>query len=155
MGRFDRQIATAKRLIAKNGQKVIWRQISNGVPASATEPWKVGPAVNTDHDVIICFLPFTTENKEFLRALLGTEVATGSVTGLMAAVNFTPAKRDIVIRDGKTYSIKTIDPLRPNEQTIMYTLEFDVSDNVTYDANSNALNEVVDALEEVIEELPE
>jgi len=125
MGQFDRQIETAKRLIAKNGQTVIWRKPAVTTP-DVLKPWKPAAATPTDYnDVKICFLPPGRVGQELVRYLKGTEVTTGSVQGLMSAVAFEPSANDIVIRDGKTLIIKSIDPLSPNGQIILYTIEFE------------------------------
>jgi len=125
MGQFDRQIETAKRLIAKNGQTVTWRKAGVDTP-DTSKPWLPAADTPTDYDnVVICFLPPGRVGQELIRYLKGTEVTTGSVQGLMSAVSFEPAANDVVIRDGKTLRIKSIDPLSPNGQIILYTIEFD------------------------------
>lgn len=124
MGKFDRQIETAKRLISKNGQTVTWRKVGVDTP-DPSKPWKPAADTSTDTDVVICFLPPGRIGQELIRYLKGTEVTTGSVQGLMSAVDFEPSANDVVIRDGKTLRIKSIDPLSPNGQIILYTIEFD------------------------------
>ncbi|URA06920.1 head-tail joining protein [Xanthomonas phage Pfeifenkraut] len=123
MARFDRQIATALRLIQKNGQLVQWRQLQRtddpADPAAVIE----GPPV--DHNVYICFLPVDKDTKEFIAYLRGTnEIKIGSVIGLMGNVPFTPDGSDYVIRDGKSLEIFNIDLLSPNGQKVLYTVEF-------------------------------
>lgn len=125
MGRFDRQIETAKRLIAKNGQTVTWRKPAATTP-DVSKPWLPVAALPTDYDdVVICFLPPGRIGEELIKFVKGSEVTTGSVQGLMASVSFEPDAKDIVLRDGKTLRIKSIDPLSPNGQVILYTIEFD------------------------------
>lgn len=123
MARFDRQIATALRLIQKNGQLVKWRQLQReddpNNPAAVIENDPV------DHDVYICFLPVNKDTKEFIAYLRGTnDVKIGSVIGLMGNVSFTPDAADYVLRDGVTLEILNIDLLSPNGQKILYTVEF-------------------------------
>jgi hypothetical protein len=126
MGQFDRAIATAKRLIAKNGQTVTWRKTQDGVPADGAKPWKPGTTVVVDYSVPIVFLPESRVGFEFLAMLANTEVPKGKLTGLMAApADFVPTLKDIVIRGGETYSIRTLDPLAPNGDVILYTIGFD------------------------------
>lgn len=126
MGRFDRQIETAKRLIELNGQKVTWRRIFDD-DINAAEPWKsedAGAPVEVPN-ISICFLPINQINNQLIRALTGTdEATTGSVYGLMGAVSFDPSRKDVVIRDGIEYAIKSIDTLSPNGQKILYTIQF-------------------------------
>lgn len=124
MGTFDRQIATAERLIKKNGQKVTWRKPGTSTPDPST-PWLPAATAPTDYtDTSIVFLPNNRINNELLRYLGATEVTTGNVRGLMWAVPFTPAANDIVLRAGVELRVKSIDTLAPNGQIILHTIEF-------------------------------
>lgn len=123
MARFDRQIATALRLIQKNGQLVQWRQLQRTDDPSDPAAVIEGPPV--DRNVYICFLPVDKDNKEFINYLRGTnEIKMGSLIGLMGNVPFTPDGSDYVIRDGKTLEIFNIELLSPNGQKVLYTVEF-------------------------------
>jgi len=125
MGRFDRQIATAKRAILKNGELCTWRA-PTAVTPNVGEPWKPVADTPVDYeDIPILFLPSSSVNA-LVQYLKGTEVPTGSTSGLMAAVSFVPSAKDVVIRStGEVLRIKSIDPLSPNGQIILYTIEFD------------------------------
>ena len=125
MARFDAQIKTALRLIAKNGQAAKWRIVRDGAPVDSSQPWKpTQPATPVEHDVTICFLPINKEMRETIAYLRGTEVPTGSVMGYMGAVDFEPSSKDVVIRDGVEMRIENIDVLSPNGQIILYTAVF-------------------------------
>jgi hypothetical protein len=124
MARFDRQIATAKRLIAKNGELVKWRVIDDPTPTDPNKPWEPGPATPDDKDATICFLPIDRQTMETFNFIKGTEVPKGSVMGLMGQVNFEPNLKDVVIRDGKELRIASLDVLSPNGQKILYTVVF-------------------------------
>lgn len=125
MGRFDRQIQTAKRLIAKNGRAVKWRVVRDAAPADPSQPWKpTNPATPVEHDVTICFLTVDKDTYETLSYMAGGEVPMGAVMGLMGAVNFEPSLKDVVIRDGKELRLFNIEELNPNGQTILYTMVF-------------------------------
>lgn len=124
MAQYDRQIATAIRLIAKYGQAVTWRSANE--TENALEPWKATAGTPTDTEVSICFVPAKdNEWRKLFYYLKGTEVPAGKLAGLMGQVSFTPSLKDVVIRDGKTLRIANIDLLSPNGQKILYTLEFD------------------------------
>ena len=127
MGRFDRQIASAEKQIAKNGQSVVWRQVNKGTPADPDKPWKPSVASDTDKSVVICFLPVNRVNQQLFAYLRGTnDIPQGNVMGLMKGnVDFTPKPKDVVVRDGETYRIKSIEPLSPNGQKLLYTIEFE------------------------------
>lgn len=124
MGVYDRQIASAKRQIAAKGQDVTWRVLVDGAPPDASKPWKPSAATPDDKPVKIVFLPHTTAKNQLIRYLKGTEVPTGALTGLMAAVDFEPKAKDVVIRDGVELVVESIDLIAPNGEPILYTLEF-------------------------------
>lgn len=126
MGVYDRQIARAAALIKAKGQSVTWRQVVDGSPSDPTAPWKPGANANVDHTVDMVFLPEDRRDYEFLFLMAGTEVPVGKLQALMPAVPFTPAIKDVVIRDGVTYGIRTIDPLNVNGEPILYTVHFDL-----------------------------
>ena len=123
MAQFDRQVQTALKLIAKNGQAVKWRVVRDGAPVDSSQPWKpTQPATPVEHDVTICFLTVDKDTYETLSYTAGGEVPMGAVMGLMGAVNFEPSLKDVVIRDGKELRLENIDVLSPNGQTILYTV---------------------------------
>lgn len=126
MARFDRAIKTAERLIEKNGQKIIWRLVKNGAAASDT-PWKPSELADEDKDAIICFLPIGKESRQLFTFIRGqSDVPTGYVMGLMkGSIDFVPSVTDVVIRDGETLRIKSLDLLSPNGQKVLYTMEFE------------------------------
>lgn len=124
MARFDRAIQTALRLIAKNGQKVVWRTINDAAPSDPSQPWNPGAATPVDNDATICFLPVDRQTMETFNFIKGTEVPKGSVMGLMGNVPFAPNLKDVVIRDGVELRIATIDVLSPNGQKVLYTVVF-------------------------------
>jgi len=123
MARFDRAIATAERLIAKNGQAATWRKTTAPVD-DPTKPWLNGTPVVADDDCVICFLPINKEMRDMLTFIRGTEVLGGAVMGLMGQVEFEPNPTDTVVRDGVVYTINNLDILAPNGQVVLYTIEF-------------------------------
>lgn len=130
MGEYDRQIAGAKRTIAKKGQVVTWRIRSQGTTdagevAGATKwrPKAATPATPDDRSVSIVFFPITKEKYESLVAR-GIELTTGAQMGLMGAVDFEPSQKDAVLRGGVLMPIETIDVLAPNGDPILYEIVF-------------------------------
>ena len=124
MAAFDRAIATAQRVIAKYGQAVIWRKVNDA--ANTAEPWKPIESPDVDHDVNICFVPIVDAQwRKLLQYLKDTEVPAGKLCGLMGAVDFEPKLKDVVVRDGVTLRISSIDLLSPNGQKVLYTVEFE------------------------------
>ena len=124
MAEYDRPIASAKRMIAKKGQTVFWRQIADAVATDENAPWKVGQASGINNTVKIVFLPVRRQNLESFGYVAGTEVPKGAVYALMAAVPFEPNLKDVVIRDGVELRIANIEKLAPNGQAILYKILF-------------------------------
>src|ERR1044072_9107403 len=122
MARFDRSIATAFRLIKKNGQRGTWRAISD--KPNPTQPWNPGSRVVTDNIVYICFLPVDRVSMETFTFMNGSEVQRGSLVGLMGQVPFVPNLKDVVIRDNRELRIANITVLSPNGQNVLYTVMF-------------------------------
>lgn len=121
--RFDNAIALAKRMIVKNGQVVTWKQVKD--TANDAEPWNPTEAVDVSKKVSICFIPpRDNEWRKLLAYLKGSEVPSGRLAGLMAPQTFEPNLKDIVVRNGVELRIASIDKLAPNEQTVLYTIEF-------------------------------
>lgn len=126
MSRFDSAIALATRLIKKNGQKVTWQIAKDGPPPDSAQPWKGGEATDTTKSPYICFVPIKDkETRKLIQALKGTEVPAGNLAGLMAPVTgLTPSLKDVVIRNERVLRIVSIDSIAPNEQTVLWILEF-------------------------------
>ena len=122
MGIYDRQIATAKRLIKAKGQLVIWRQPIDG---ARSKPWIANSASSADYNVSIAFFPYGTFTRETIKANRNTDVPTVMLYGLMPAVEFIPKIRDIVITPTDTYNVVSIDPLAPNGDIIYYQIGFE------------------------------
>lgn len=125
MGVYDRQIATAKRLIAKKGEVVTWLPSTtvqdNSKPWQTTQPGGTHPSYN----VSIAFIPISDNPIDaLLRFVKGTSVTDGTLKGYMGQVPFAPATNDSIVRDGKTYIVKSIDPLAPNGEPILYEIYF-------------------------------
>lgn len=131
MGVYDRQIATAKRLIEKKGRKCVWRSIDNEAPSDADKPWKPGAVDTEDYNVSVVFLPDTRSQVEFLQALTGTDINVGEDYGLMPAVDFVPTLRAEIYDETGTTLLRTVnslEPLAPNGDVILYTLRFGVEE---------------------------
>lgn len=129
MGTYDRQIATAKRLITAKGRACTWTQYDDGTPVDADMPWKPGDAASASYSVPIVFLP-TSQNLAFLRALGVTDLPAGDDYGLMPSVPFTPTARAEVYDSTGTVllrKVNSVNLLAPNGDSILYTVYFGVS----------------------------
>ena len=121
MARFDRAIQTALRLIAKNGEVVTWKQVSEGGAADPDEPWNQLPAETKSYNATVCFLPVDRITMETFNFAKGTEVPKGSVMALMGKVPFEPGLQDTIERGDQKYRIASLDVLSPNGQKVLYT----------------------------------
>lgn len=132
MARFARQQATALKLIALNGEDVVWRKLSSTTATNA-KPWDQTPAslVETDYTTKMVFLPFNQKDLGYKTESWSKhqqETLIGLVEVLMPKVEFVPSVTDIVIRKDpetgldKVYSVLTMDTLAPNGEIIMYTI---------------------------------
>jgi len=122
IGQYDRQIATALRLIAQYGMVCQWHK-DTLVLDDPTKPWQGGggaPAVKTPS---IVFIPATDGASGFgLSKFRDGETQSFSTFGLMGAVDFEPLTTDSVYRDGQPLVISAVDVLKPNEQVVLYIL---------------------------------
>lgn len=132
MGVYDRQIATATRLIAEKGQACLWRVPGAAVGGTPASPGPAGPP--TDYPVRVVFLSNTSRESlaGFLSMLANTEVPSGGMRALMSGdVPFTPALTHTLFK-GETdaapelvlHDKNGIDLLAPNGEPILYFLRF-------------------------------
>lgn len=127
---YERQIATAKRLIAAKGRSCVWSQMGSGTPADPAKPWKPGEDTPDEYPVNIVFLP-QSQGMAFLRSLGETDVPIGDDFGLMPAVDFVPTQRaEIYAADGVTLlrNVHSFNVLAPDGEPILYTLYFGVAE---------------------------
>lgn len=122
MGVFDRQIATALRLIAKNGAPCSWTKET--VTNDVSEPWIVDDTDPESFTASLVFLPVDREGFETLRAMRETEIPGGHSLAYMGAVEFVPALNDIVTRtsDGEKFRVVFVDKIAPNGDVIVYRM---------------------------------
>lgn len=124
MNQYDKQIKSAKIKIADKGQLVTW--IVNGEPqvTNLDKPWLVENKAPVSYQVRMLFLPNSRIGYETDRPILNSSIKIGSIKGLMASVPFVPSSKDLVIRNGITYEIETIDTLNPSGSSILHTIVF-------------------------------
>jgi hypothetical protein len=125
MAVYSRQIATALRIIKAKGERCLWA--SRSAPtADPDKPWLSTPGTEVTYpDTPLVFFPLSRLWSDLLGYTKGTEVVSGSTYGIMPAVSFSPQLTDIVTRtDGSTLAPLSIEPLAPNGEVILYTIEF-------------------------------
>ncbi|QZA70455.1 head-to-tail stopper [Erwinia phage AH03] len=122
MGKYDRQIATAKRLIKKYGSPVTFRQVRDAVSDPA-KPWDDLPAVTIDKTVDAVFVDdSSTLQQVFAAYLSGTVIPDGQVTVFLPDFGLQPSNKDVIIKDGVEYRIAKVGTLKPADQIIMHSL---------------------------------
>lgn len=114
--------ATAKRLIDNYGQSVTWRKITDN---PGLTPWNGNAGSSTTEYVVrMAFVPTGRVGHETV-ARSANEQRKGAVSGLMAQVAFKPSAKDIVIRNGKSFVVKSIEEICPATTTVLYQIEFE------------------------------
>jgi len=132
---YDRFLNLSIRLIEKytpNGTNVTWVQKGSPTVPDANKPWETEPAAEVTFDVRIIFLPDVLEDRQILKYLGKTEIGEGQVNGRMHPYDsFIPTINDVVRRPKEDAPgeyvelvVKAVDEYRPENQTIVYDLEF-------------------------------
>lgn len=119
MAMYDRQISTAKRLIAKYGVPV--PVINKRITPVPNEPWRTEETIETN-TVSICFLTLDSGTLKTLSLIPNTEVPKGAVLAYMGAVPFDVDLTTTVVHEGKTWAMYYMDKLAPNGRPILYTM---------------------------------
>lgn len=123
MGTYDRQIATAERLIREKGKAVqVVRQTTVTDPA---KPWEPGVPTEVLDDAYGVFLNFNRVDMETMVKMSGaSEVQTSDRKVLLAAaaVSGVPTTNDKLRDADGDWSIEWVQVLSPNGENILYTL---------------------------------
>lgn len=118
---FDKQLLSAQKMLSKYGKACTLRKITNGTPDPA-KPWEPVTPTTADTSVKIAFFPNNKESNEFLHYMPGTDIPAGVEVGYLAGNAPAPTLKDLVIRDGKTCSILSVDRIAPNGEIVLYIL---------------------------------
>lgn len=121
MARFDSAIATAIRLIKKNGMQCAWTK-ETLTPIDPSQPWLGDTSVDVVYNPYICFVPASGSNYNLVKLLGGTETPAVKTWGLMAPQSFEPKLTDLVTRNGEPLKMGVLDSLQPNEQIVLYMI---------------------------------
>lgn len=133
MGVYDRQIATAQRLITAKGAELSWRVYRDAAPSGLNPRWLPTDPVEDDivkHTVNIVIFPLSGGNGlyDLLAKLAGTEIQTSNgkpnLEGFMPAVSFDPSTKDVIRGYGDTdLRISSMKKIAPNGETILWILK--------------------------------
>lgn len=121
MAVFARQQATAARLIKKNGASATLRKF---IPAATDpdKPWIQVPASTQDTAIDIVLFPFESKTdslktQSWMQKF--ADIPTGVMQGYFTHKTVKPGLSDVIIVNGKTYTLLNIDVLAPNAREVI------------------------------------
>lgn len=118
MATFDRQIATAQRLIAKYGREVSLVTYSEAVQDPAM-PWRSVGAAETAQSVRGVFLSYEQKHVDGTLVQAGDQKVYIPAAGLASP----PALKGEVRAGAERWRIERVAPLAPNGRPILYELQ--------------------------------
>lgn len=124
MGTYDRQAATAERLIREKGKPVQVVRQSTTLP-DPDRPWEPGEPTETLTDAYGVFLNFNVQDMETMGKMAGaSEVQSSDRKVLLAAAAAgAPLTTNDKLRDADgDWSIEWVQVLAPNGENILYTV---------------------------------
>lgn len=124
MGTYDRQVATAERLIREKGKPVQVVRQSTTLP-DPDRPWEPGEPVETLTDAYGVFLNFNAQDMETMSKMAGaSEIQSSDRKVLLAAAAAgAPLTTNDKLRDADgDWSIEWVEVLAPNGENILYTV---------------------------------
>jgi len=124
MGTYDRQVATAERLIREKGKPVQVVRQSTTLP-DPDRPWEPGEPVETLTDAYGVFLNFNAQDMETMSKMAGaSEIQSSDRKVLLAAAAAgAPLTTNDKLRDADgDWSIEWVQVLAPNGENILYTV---------------------------------
>jgi len=117
MARFDILIATAKRLLARNGETSTLSRATPGTPADPAKPWEPGAPGVTNTKVSAVWL----NESVIRRATLAKE---GEVFAILAGKDLKsdpdPATDVLIRADKSRWALIEVRPLNPNGQNLIF-----------------------------------
>ena len=123
MGVYDRQIASAKRMLAKFGELCTVNSIVDVPVSDPSQPWNDSPNLPVAHmGIRICFFPLNEKQRRTVQATDGD--LTGYECAYIGQLPFTLGLKDFIVRSsGKIAKVISFDALDPNgEGVILYTV---------------------------------
>lgn len=122
MANYNRQIATAKKLIAKYGSKVTYNRIRD-IEEDPDQPWLPGGTQVTSSTIDSVFVNQSSTLAQTLAAfMVGTTIPDGQITVFIPDIGFAPSPKDTITKDGVEYRFTGVGILQPAEQIIMSSI---------------------------------
>jgi hypothetical protein len=113
---YERQIATAKRLIQKFGRSCTIVTVTEGT-ADATKPWRGGTATQSSESSYGVMLDYKAEHID------GTRIQQGDKKVFVQQTTTPPKPQGLVKFDSDVWKIVNVETLAPNGTPIMYVLQ--------------------------------
>ena len=122
MGTYDRQVATALRLIREKGKAVQLKRVTANPQAAM--PWRADAPTEALEAVHVVVLPFTQKDAETQGYRLDSEVHKKVRKVLLAGASLSapPALQDQLVDGAETWDIAYVQELAPNGEQILYTM---------------------------------
>lgn len=124
MSEYQSAIDLAARLIIKKGREAIFQHFVAGEVANPDKPWEKTPRPPVEQTLKMVFLDYEQKDID------GTKIKSGDKQVLMFAkgvLNDPVANADKIKElpkhGGATWAIVKSEPLKPGDETVMYTLQ--------------------------------
>ena len=124
MGRFDSSIATARRLLVKNGERIVLRVAASGAP-DPVQPWRPSAGTKVEVPAYAVFIPYNDQGRTPRTYADGTLARVGDLQVFAEAdgLSLQPDLDTLLVRaDGSLWSIKAVKLLDPNGQKLLNEL---------------------------------
>lgn len=122
---YERQIATAQRLLKQKGGPAVYTSTTTGIAFSSDKPWRDTTNVVTRFDVQAAFIPYATQGHPQISEQDRTLKAAQQVYIAAADLpDVTPKSGDIIERAAESFKwrVTTVDTLNVNGEAILHTI---------------------------------
>lgn len=124
MSEYTSAIDLAARLIIKKGREAVFQHFVAGTIANPDKPWETTPRPPVEQTLKMVFLDYEQG------VIDGTKIKMGDKQVLMFAkgvlndpVAMADKIKELPKHGGATWAIIKSEPLKPGEETVMYTLQ--------------------------------
>lgn len=119
---YERQQATALRLIKKKGAQATYRRNAVPMPPDPDKPWIVGTGSPSESTVSMVFLPANKTGLETFTRMEETSIPKGATLAYMAYNGIQPSVSDTIFDGSKEWRISNFETIAPNGEQIIYIL---------------------------------
>lgn len=125
MGIYDRQIASALKIIRKKGASAILRKLNSTSPSNPDEPWKPSADAIDDTNISIVILPPLSGSGleiSFNKSIDNSLIPKNLQIGLIGNNLIEPDLKDLVIINSIEYTIYKLATLAPNGESLLFVV---------------------------------